>query len=98
MNKPVNTHETDELLVTMLNEEEVRVQSLLPINERTQSQQKSIDDIDGHILHATEQEEDPNVDVDTVPPPFQYPPVPNIRFRIYHTSTFTMLNAILIGM
>ena len=49
MNKPVNTHETDELLVTKLNEEEVRVQSLLPINERTQSQQKSIDDIDGHI-------------------------------------------------
>ena len=96
MNKPVNTHETDELL-TRLNEEEVRVRSL-PIKDRTQSQHKSIDDIDGHISHATEQEEDPNVDVDAVPPPFQYPPVPNIRFRIYHTSTFTMLNAILIGM
>ena len=71
MNKPVNPHGTPDELLARLNEEEVRVWSL-PIHERTQSQQEWIDGIDAHIAHETE--DDPNVDVDAVPPPFQYPP------------------------
>ena len=71
INKPGNPHETTRKLLARLNKEEVCVRSL-PINERTPSQQKSIYDIDRHISYVTEQE-DSNVDVDAMPPPFQYP-------------------------
>ena len=71
MNKTVNPHETTDEILAELNEKEVRTRSL-SIHKRTQSQQKSIDNTEGYIAHATE--EDPNIDIDTVPPPFQYPP------------------------